>query len=122
MSEKTNTGEKEISELYKALRNVPWSKWTSADPKKFIAAMSKEQRSSLKNPDKFGPSLVLLARAAHETTKEVFTNCLANGEIPPMKLSAQEMELVSGGFNIFKWIKDQIVEATWELASALRLV
>lgn len=94
MPTQTGHNQARVTELYNELRAVPWTDWTEQTCKSFL---DRHAATVEMNETEAKGSISLLARAAQESTQEQFTNCLSTGEIPPMKLSDEEMKVVRGG-------------------------
>lgn len=97
MSEETGH-QKDFSTLYSDLRRVPWREWTAQDQREFLDDYFRDFPLDLTRPDEAIRCVLLLARVAQETQENEFKSCLSTGEIPPLKLSPQEMQVVSGGW------------------------
>lgn len=106
----TKENEQATREFYRSLRNIPWKKWSTTDPEQFIDNVPTDSRLEIKSPEQFGPGLVLVARAAHETSEDDFVNCISNGELPPLTLTTDEMELLRAGADPISWLAEVIKE------------
>lgn len=92
----------QLAALYVDLRRVTLDSWLKAEPDeitKRIAAAGEAgaEFAAGKDPHRFGTSIRLMGRLAHEADEETFIDALTSGQFPPMKLSAEEMEAVRGG-------------------------
>lgn len=89
--------QKEISSFYEELRRTPLNRCVTINSKRFHPFLTEEECFMARSSAMLRPSMVLLARMAHKTTKEEFSSYIMFGELPPMKLSPQEMEVLQGG-------------------------
>lgn len=97
MSEATMTLQ-DSNEFYERLRTIPLEDWISRDAAE-LGEVAREAGMNMdgRTPAVVGTSIRLLGRLAHQVDAEAFAEATATGELPPMKLSAEEMEAVRGG-------------------------
>lgn len=72
-----------------------------------------------------GPELEVAKKVAQGTTIENFEAFLLSNEVPPVKLSESEMELIQGGGlkgRFFKWISDLFYQAIKEVGDEIGCV
>jgi len=115
MNTQTITAEK-ASILYANLRATPKEQWLGQPDEKaldaFIARINSNSDYKIPNKYKFFSGMSLMGRLAHQVDEKEFADCLATGEFPPMKLTAQEQELLRGGWLITAgWVAVGVVGA-----------
>lgn len=88
----------QVDQMYDEFRKIPLQSWIKAAPQQLATDLGKAGVDlNGKNAEKFGTAVRLFGRLAHEADREAFYIAVAEGEIPPLKLSAEEMEVVRGG-------------------------
>ena len=82
-------------EQYKKLRSIPLG---TLDAAKIVQA-SKELAADgrIKDAVKYQASVGILHKVAHQTDEKQWTQFCITGEMPPVKLTAEEMNLLQGG-------------------------
>ena len=96
---------KTVEGMYERLRSIPAGTWERL-PAETKRALLKGQA----DPEIASVGYGLLHKIALQVDRATFVNVVVAGDIPPLKLSAQEMELVSGG-KFGDWLKEKIAGA-----------
>ena len=94
--------------LYERFRSVSKEKWekASADEVAVFLGFTKTAKDEKKPAAQVAGAARILARVAHQYDEKTFLDAVDKGEVPPLKLSSEEMQLISGG-GLWQWIKDQ---------------
>lgn len=89
-SSKTN-----LKSLYNMFRQIPENNWHTGGNNFSVNLTAKMRGSKDIDPkiiDSLGPSIVLMAKVAHQTdTPEAFEYAILTNELPPIKLTQKEM-------------------------------
>ena len=95
----TNVTREHSDRVYESLKAVSAEDWQRATAAEIVENANNFQGLDLegKDPETFALGFRLFGRLAHQATAEEFFVALSEGDIPPMKLSAEEMEIVRGG-------------------------
>jgi len=86
----------EASKVYTELRKIPLDQWMKADKASLGKAFSQNKIEGI-NVNQLGTSAKMFGRVAHAVDESVFVDSLINGELPPFKLTNEELEIVKGG-------------------------
>lgn len=90
-----------------------YSRWHAVDPKSLTAKdlevlLKDLDASKMKSNFKVRENFQLMHRIAHATTDAEWMDFAKTGEMPPLKLTSEEMELVRGGYGLIDFIGDCI--------------
>ena len=91
--------EKEALKFYAKWHPVDPAKISQGDLEKYFKDWTKEGRE-MKDPVAARRGFQLLHRVARETNETQWSQFAKTGEMPPIKLSAEEMEVARGGIVI----------------------
>ena len=88
----------QISTAYQDFRAIPLDNLLKPSPEA-MQQLAKARKAELAGKDlnRVGVGLTLLVKLAHNTSEAEFGEALTTGQLPAMKLSAEEMELARGG-------------------------
>ena len=94
----------EAAKLFAQFKAVPADAWNEA-PSEELGKALRESGESLPEgigEREFTTGIRILGQVAHEYDQETFVDVIRTGEMPPMKLSPKEMEVIRGG--IIGWV------------------
>ena len=86
----------QISTAYQDFRGIPLNNLVKPETLRDLAKARKADFGG-KDLNRVGVGLTLLVKLAHNTNEAEFGEALSTGQLPPMKLTAEEMELARGG-------------------------
>lgn len=89
--------EEDVSEGYEQFRSIPVETWEKEDAEEIVEHLRSEGHDELDASD-VSASLRLMGKVAHEYDEETFSELMKGGEIPPVEMSQEEMELARGGW------------------------
>lgn len=105
-----NFDQDRIKALYNKLRSTPLKEFKTREVVASVDAALLEDPRFAKLPSEERTRRMqgyyLFARAAHESSEDVFVQSLTAGEIPPIKLTSQEQEFLRGGTD--SWMMELI--------------
>ena len=96
-----------VSDVYTTFRAIPAETWARADVVELAGRLKKAGLTT--DPMSLGIATRVLGRLAHQLSEEEFLDAVVEGEIPPVKLTTAEMELLRGG-DLWGWCVDKYNE------------
>ena len=90
----------QAADLFNQFKSVPAEAWDKASPEELSQAIQ-QAGQDLPNgltADDLSTGVRVLGKIAHQYDQDIFVEAINDGELPPMKLSNREMEVVRGGF------------------------
>jgi hypothetical protein len=88
-----------VKELYNKYKSIPLDTWKKQNQEE-LAKMLKEIFPTAKGVKAEGTVFVLAAKVAHSVSEQEFGEFISTGELPPMKLNAEEMNALRGGAHV----------------------
>jgi hypothetical protein len=82
----------QVVEFYNKLRTVDYASIGLIDTKQI------QNLATVKNPAKYKTAMAIFHKAAHQASESDFVEMFETGDVPPLKLTPEEMELARGGF------------------------